>query len=135
MKQNGSISTIGGCALMMIFAVLCLTVFAVLSLSTAKAGDTLSESSIRATQAYYRADEQAERILAGIRRGEAPDGVEQDGSFYSYRCPIDDRQSLYVEVERNGSDYTILRWQAAIDESMIEESGFDLWNEFFEPGS
>ena len=133
MKQNGSISTLGGSALMMIFAVLCLTVFAVLSLSTAKAGDALSESSTRATQAYYAADEQEERMFAKIRAGEPVDGVERDGAVYSYRCPIDERQSLYVEIEQNGDTFTVLRWQAAIDESMIEETEHELWDGFFGP--
>lgn len=133
MKQNGSISTLGGSALMMIFAVLCLTVFAVLSLSTAKAGVALSESSTRATQAYYAADEQAERMFAKIRAGEPVDGVERDGAVYSYRCPIDERQSLYVEIEQNGDTFTVLRWQAAIDESMIEETEHELWDGFFGP--
>ena len=51
MKEDFSISTLGGTSLMMIFAVLCLTVFAVLSLSTAKAGDQLSARSRMMPQA------------------------------------------------------------------------------------
>lgn len=135
MKRNFSISTLGGSALMMIFAVLCLTVFAVLSLSTAKAGDVLSQSSTHAVESYYAADEQAERILAGIRNGTPDASVTQEGTRYAYRCPIDERQSLYVEVEWNGTDYTVLRWQAAIDESMIGEPVHELWNGFLDPNA
>lgn len=128
MKRNFSISTLGGSALMMIFAVLCLTVFAVLSLSTAKAGDRLSEGSRETTQAYYRADTEAERILCSIRSGEVPDGVEQDGAVYRYRCAIDARKSLYVEVEVNGADYTVLRWQTVVDNSMIGDNPLGVWD-------
>ena len=116
---------------MLIFAVLCLTVFAVLSLSTAKAGDSLSEGSMHAAEMYCRADTEAEQILAALRRGEITENVEQDGTVFRYCCPIDARQNLHVEVEWNGSDYEILRWQAMIDDSMIEESMFDLWDGTF----
>ena len=67
MKEDFSISTLGGTSLMLIFAVLCLTVFAVLSLSTAKAGDQFSESMQASVQAYYEADNEAEGILAASR--------------------------------------------------------------------
>ena len=134
MKRGFSISTLGGSALMLIFASLCLTVFALLSLSTAKAGDSLSEGSMCAAESFYRADTEAEQILAALRRGEIMENVEQDGTVYRFSCPIDDRQSLYVEVEWNGTDYEILRWQAMIDDSMIEDNVFDLWDgTFFEP--
>ena len=133
MKRNFSLSTIGGSALMMIFAVLCLTVFAVLSLSTAKAGERLSEGSRNAVVNYYEADAEAERILSALRKGDLPDGVETDGSVYAYCVPIDGRQSLFVEVMINGTDYTVLRWQAAVEDSMIEEEPQNLWDGTFDP--
>lgn len=128
MKRSFSISTLGGSALMMIFAVLCLTVFAVLSLSTAKAGDRLSEGSKAAVESYYRADTEAERILAKLRSGEDVPEAERDGNVVRFRCPIDARQSLHVEAEWNGSDYRILTWQAVVDDSMIGEDMLDVWD-------
>lgn len=127
MKENFSLSTLGGTSLLLIFSVLCLTVFAVLSLSTAKAGDNLSISSETSVKAYYQADSEAEEILAALRRGDFVEGVEEEGSVYSYKCPINERTSLYVEVEINGSEYEILRWQSSIDDSMIEES-WTVWD-------
>lgn len=122
MKENFSLSTLGGTSLLLIFSVLCLTVFAVLSLSTAKAGDNLSLSSEASVKAYYEADSQAEEILTALRRGDFIEGVEEEGSVYSYKCPINERTSLYVEVEIDGPDYKILRWQSSVDDSMIDES-------------
>ena len=121
MKENFSLSTLGGTSLLLIFSVLCLTVFAVLSLSTAKAGDNLSLSSEASVKAYYEADSEAEEILTLLRKGDFVEGVEEEGSVYSYKCPINERTSLYVEVEIEGSDYRILRWQSSVDDSMIEE--------------
>jgi len=133
MKEHFSISTLGGTSLMMIFAVLCLTVFAVLSLSTAKVGDRLSQSTQDAVQAYYAADSEAEQILAALRRGDYVDEVEENGFMYSYRCPINERLSLYVEVEIKDDTYNILRWQAAVDESMISEAQ-EVWDGVSLPG-
>lgn len=133
MKEDFSISTLGGTSLMMIFAVLCLTVFAVLSLSTAKAGDQLSLSTQEAVQAYYKADNEAEEILSSLRRGEYLEDVQEEDGVYSYRCPINERLSLYVSVRMEGTDYTVLQWQAAVDESMITETQ-ELWDGGLIPG-
>ena len=122
MKDNSSISMLGGISLLLIFAVLCLTVFAVLSLSTAKAGDQLSLSSERSVQAYYAADTEAQEILAALRRGDYIDGVEEDDSVYSYSCQINERTRLFVDVRIEEPDYEILRWQVGVNQSMIEEN-------------
>ena len=47
-------------ALLVIFAVLCLTVFAVLSLSTVRADRRLQEQSVSAVEGWYAADTAAE---------------------------------------------------------------------------
>ena len=133
MKEDYSISTLGGTSLMLIFAVLCLTVFAVLSLSTAKAGDQLSERMYASVQEYYEADNEAESILAALRRGDYLEEVEEDGDIYSYRCPINERLSLYVSVQIQDDTYTVLQWQAAVDDSMITETQ-EVWDGMFLPG-
>lgn len=103
---------VGGASLLVAFAVLCLTVFALLSLSTVRADDRLSQASAQAVEAYYQADCEAQEILARIRAGELPENVSFDGSVYSYECPITDSQSLVVEVFFRDGEYTILRWQS-----------------------
>ena len=127
MRDNSSVSLVGGTSLLLIFSVLCLTVFAVLSLSTAKAGDQLSLSSEQSVLEYYAADTEAEEILATLRRGGYVDGVEEEDSVYSYSCPVNERTSLFVEVRIDGTEYEILRWQTAVEESMIEEN-WDVWD-------
>ena len=47
---------VGGASLLVVFAVLCLTVFALLSLSTVRANGRLSETSAQAVADYYAAD-------------------------------------------------------------------------------
>lgn len=119
---------LGGISLLVAFAVLCLTVFALLSLSTVQAQSRLTDASLEAVTRYYAADSEALGILALLRSGELPEGVEYNEGIYSYSCPISETQVLEVEVRLSEEDYDILRWQAVPDGQDSEESGFDLWD-------
>lgn len=127
-KERFSPPAAGGSALLVIFAVLCLTVFALLSLSTVQADGRLSEASARAVTAYYGADCQAEAILARLRAGELPEGVTEENGTYAYACPISDTQRLEVEVRLDDGSWTVLRWQAVSTAAGPAESGLDLWD-------
>ncbi len=119
---------VGGSSLLVIFAVLCLTVFALLGLSTAQADRRLSEASMAAVADYYRADAQAEAILAQLRNGQCPDGVTLVDGIYTYVCPISQRQELQVEVQRDGGQWKVLRWQAESTAAWEEEVPLDVWD-------
>lgn len=110
-RRKITFTTVGGSSILTIFAVLCFIIFALLSLSTAKANSTLATKSIDAVSNYYQADTKAEEILAQIRQGELPKGVTKSGQVYSYTCSIDDNQQLSVKVQVKNKDYKILRWQ------------------------
>lgn len=66
---------VGGISLLVAFAVLCLTIFALLSLTTVRADVRLADASADAVTEYYAADCQAQEILARLRNGEVPDSV------------------------------------------------------------
>ena len=110
-KKKISFTSVGGSSIITIFAVLCFIIFALLSLSTSKADSTLARKSVDAVAKYYQADTKAEEILAQIREGIIPEGVFSDGNFYSYQCPIDDKQQLSVEAEVTGDSYVIKKWK------------------------
>ena len=135
MKKNNHSSTsisgipiTGGSSLLVIFAILCFTVFTLLALRTAQADNRLSEASSKAVSDYYKADLEAENILAQLRQGIIPENVQVMDNVYSYSCPISDTQVLMVEVisetaetgsftsttgpTANTSTWRILRWQA-----------------------
>ena len=126
-RRTLRIPPVGGSSLLVIFAVLCLTVFALLSLSTAQAGSRLSARSAAAVTAYYDADLQAEETLARLRAGELPDGVtEQDGVF-SFTCTVSDTQALEVSVRLEQDGYTILRWQTVSTTDWQPDDSLHLW--------
>ena len=127
-KERFSPPVVGGTSLLVIFAVLTLTVFALLSLSTVQAGHRLGSAAAQNVRGYYQADCQAETILARLRQGEVPQGVTRDGDRFSYVCPISDTQELRVEAEVRGSDYSILRWQAVSTVPWQPDDSLTVWD-------
>ena len=128
MKQQTQrqMPVIGGSSLLVIFAVLCLTVFALLGLSTVQANKRLSDVSIQAVSDYYEADCAAEEILARLKMGQMPEGVSKTDDIYAYCCPISPTQVLLVEVR--SSDWAVLQWQAVSIVAWQEKTSVELWN-------
>ena len=127
-RRRFSPPAVGGSSLLVVFAVLCLTVFALLSLSTVQANRRLAETSAASVQAYYEADCRAEEILAQLRSGQRPEGVSSAGNEYWYTCPISDTQSLQVRVRLEDAAWTVLQWQAVSTVQWEADQGLDLWD-------
>ena len=111
-KRYFSVPAVGGTSLLVVFGVLCLTVFALLTLGTVQANCRLSDASVKAVEDYYAADLQAEKIYARLRTGEVPADVRVDGNIYTYTCPISDTQELVVQLYREEYGWKVLQWQA-----------------------
>ena len=141
-REKFSPPAVGGISLLVVFAVLCLTVFALLSLATVQADGRLGDASARAVEDYYAADCTAQAVLAWLRTGERGDAVPEDltvsttfadygGRFEEVRAftvPISDTQELQVEVRVDGADYEILRWQAVPTGGWDLDGGLDVWD-------
>ena len=127
-RQRFSPPAVGGSSLLVIFAVLCLTVFALLSLGTVQADRRLADASAASVQAYYEADCRAEEILAQLRSGQRPEGVSGEGNEYWYVCPISDTQSLQVRVRLDGDKWTVLQWQVVSTVLWEPDQSLDLWD-------
>ena len=131
-KRRFSPPAVGGSSLLVIFAVLCLTVFAMLSMSTVLAEQRLRDASADAVSDYYTADVQAETVLARLRAGEVPEGVElSDDLVASYSCPLSDTQSLAVQVVFDGSlggSYRITRWQVVYTADWTPDNSIKVWS-------
>lgn len=118
---------VGICSLLVIFAVLCLSVFGMLSLSEAQTQKTLGDKTQQSIQAYYTADCHAQEILAKLRLGEIPQGVTGENGDYSYCCEISDTQVLMVRVEIQGESYHIRRWQVVSAAQWQPEEKLPVW--------
>lgn len=127
-KRRFTPPPVGGVSLLVVFAVLCLTVFALLSLSTVQADVRLADASVRAVSEYYAADRQAQEILARLRAGEFPEEITMEGDVYGYTCPISENRNLKVEVRLRGSEYTVLCWQSVPAEEWEPDDTLELWD-------
>lgn len=90
----------GGALAVLMFSVLSLTVFTLISYNTARAEQAAADRMVAMAVAYYEADTQAEQIIAGI--------LETDAQAQAaFTCPVDEYRELYVAL----SGGTILEWR------------------------
>lgn len=123
-KERFSAPATGGISLLVVFAVLCLTVFALLSLATVQADLRLADASAQGVKDYYAADCQAQELLARLKNGELPDNVYLEGEHYVFDIPVSESQTLEVELDRT---LTVLRWQTVSAKPWQNNETLDLW--------
>ncbi|MBQ6720037.1 MAG: hypothetical protein IJN20_06800 [Oscillospiraceae bacterium] len=130
MKQKNGISipAVGAGSLLTTFAVLCMTVFALLCIATVQEEKRQEKATDEAVAAYYAADFQAEQIFARLRRGEQVEDVVQQDNIFIYQCPISEQQELLVILEQTDSEWKVLRWQAVAREDTGEDVTLPVWN-------
>ena len=125
-QETFSPAAVGGSSLMVIFAVLCMTVFALLTLSSVQAERRLADAATQSVTAYYEADLKAEKIVARLRAGEQIPGLEEKNGTYEFEIPISGRQTLAVALAQREDDWVILRWQAVTREDELDET-LNVW--------
>ncbi len=128
-KQRFSPPMVGGSSLLVIFGILSLTIFALLSLSTVQAHTRLADRATQAVTDYYAADCAAEQVLAQLRAGEATSAeVTRSGDLCSYAVDISETQKLIVAVQMQDDDYTVLRWQAVSTADWKPDTSIQVWD-------
>lgn len=110
-RKDFAAPNIGGSSLLVIFAVLCLTLFSLLSLSTVLAERRLSDAYGQAAARWYAADLEAQKIYAQLRSGEAVEDVEQIDGQYVYSVTVSEHQTLRVTLENRNGSWEVISWQ------------------------
>jgi len=136
----------GGIAsLVAIFSVLCLTVFSVLSLSTALAEKNLAQKSSQAVRDYYAADlicaDKAEKIGALAKQNLSVEDffrqaeslgaqITQTGNGWlvSYSQAIDENQDLFVRLSVSGRLVIIQSWQVRRTGAWAPDDSIRVWS-------
>ena len=98
---------------MTVLLVLTLSVFSALTLTSARADLSLSQTNADTVSAYYAADAQAAALYAQFAAG-TDDELETD-------IPMTDTQSLHLHLVRGEDGVEILAWQAV----PVEDDGGD----------
>ena len=155
-KSTKSIISTGTTSIVLIFVMLSLLTFAVLSLTSAQANLRLSRLSADRTTEYYAAENAANAVLIQVGAAldeayplsdspdafyvlarEALDGADDDLVIYedgrlTYEVPLGENQVLAVELELSydplptGRHYTITSWQAVSGYDWNPDSGMNL---------
>ena len=114
---------VGSASIVLVFAVLCLTVFSLITLVVAKNNKALADAEAKLVTGYYEADTMAENVLAEIlETGTMPDSaggleinygwdIDLEMDVASYVCPLSDKKELYVKVGIDGDSINIISWQ------------------------
>lgn len=139
-KDSAPFANIGVSSLLVIFIILCLVVFATLTLSTAKSDYSFAQKLAQHKTEYYDASNKAETSLAALDKSLRKSGDlvssarEVLGSGYNcntadntiqWQVPMNDSQALEVVIKvnrpynKNSGNYTIKRWQTV---STVEQS-------------
>ncbi len=94
---------LGASSIMLILVTLCLTVFSVLALASARSDQKLSETALAGTAAYYAADAEAQRKLAELdallQSGQGPEdapGVTAVETGHLFTVEVDSNRILVV---------------------------------------
>ena len=127
-RRSPSFPPVGGSSLLVIFAVLCLTVFALLALTTARSNSRLSAHSAEAVTACYEAEAEAEELVARLRAGELPEGVSREGDLLSFSVTVSPTQALEVVLRQEGDRFTLVRRQLVSTTDWQPDNSLPVWN-------
>jgi len=145
---------IGSTSIIMIFVVLCLTTFSLLSFSSANSGWKFAERSSDQTVRYFKAQNAANDKLAEIDAFLYDISANEDSYFFnmpsvalisgvsfkesyeyflvSYSVPISTKSVLYVELEIPFSPseerFVITKWNTKAEEFDYNDDRMNIWD-------
>ena len=135
-KKTPKIS-IGITSMTVILCVLCLTVFSVLSLSTALSEQKLAEKRAVAAQNYYAAEKEAASVVNKLqtawKNGEDfgiivnENKIITEENSFCFHKPIDDSQMLEVTLELQDG-FEITGWKVVATGEWTPDESLDVWD-------
>ena len=115
--------TIGISSIVLIFMILCLAVFSLLSLSDAKSALTFAQKRAETVQIYYEADIEAQKFIRDYRALDAEQ--KQPEEAVVCELPMRSGQTLHLELSADGSD--ILSYYVYNTTDYVIDSDLPVW--------
>ena len=132
--------SIGITSLTVILCVLCLTVFAVLTLTTAISERELAEKRAEVTSDYYAAENEAAKLVnelqiaweigADLQEIAEKNGIVIENDIFRFQKAIDEAQELNV-VLRLENGFEIEAWQIVSVVDWTPDESIQVWNGLF----
>ena len=138
MKKGGI--GVGSASIVLVFAVLCLTVFSLITYIVAGNSKALVDAESQLVEGYYKADAFAEYVISDIfEAGTIPDTVrgirietdwddmlETEIAYFS--CPISEQKALYVSFAVYEDRYEILSWRMWDTDDWVIDDHLNVWS-------
>jgi len=130
---------IGSASIVLVFAVLCLTVFSLITYVVADNDAALVDAEAKLVTGYYEADALAERIVAEILNASViPESLHGVDIFSDwdwdlgadtvyFMCRISESKSLYVKLAFHLDTYDILSWRMIDTDSWEFDDTLNVW--------
>ena len=137
MKKGGI--GVGSASIVLVFAVLCLTVFSLITFVVAGNDKALVDTEASLVVGYYEADALAERVVAGIMASDGIPGTlygvdiatywdwETDTDIAYFFCPISDRRSLFVQLALFEDSYDVISWRMHDTDEWAFDDSLNVW--------
>lgn len=114
-QKSTPVVNIGSSSLLVIFLILSLVIFAVLTLTSATSDYRFSERMATRNTEYYKAVAEAEKTWDDLDTA-ASEGAMMSEETVNYTVPINDSQELSVELTlvgnaTDGYHYDVTKWQ------------------------
>lgn len=135
---------VGSASMVLVFAVLSLTIFSLITFVVAGNDRALVEAQSELVVGYYNADSAAERILAelldadsipqellGTNIGRAWNEERQLETIYFF-YPINEIKALYVNVVIEDKTFDILSWRMYSTDEWVFDDRLPVWQGDFE---
>ena len=131
---------VGSASIVLVFAVLCLTVFSLITFVVAGNESALIDSKVRLVTGYYEADALAEQILADIVTAETIPSSSHGVNIYTrmdeelgmetiyFFCYISDIKALYVNLVIHEDSFDILSWRMYDTDEWEFDNSINVWS-------
>ena len=130
---------VGSASIVLVFAVLCLTVFSLITYVVAANDKTLVDNEAQLVIGYFHADALAESIVAEILNSDTTpaevQGIEvhSELDFYSnseiiaFSAPISDALAIFVRLSVSDDSYEVLSWRMYNSAEWQYDAGLNIW--------
>ncbi len=106
---------VGTSSILLIIVMLCLTVFSVLALMSAKVDKNMTDNTVASVSAYYAADTEAQRMLMlldeALANGELPNGISEQDGILSFTVAASETSELQVTARRAQYGYKLISYR------------------------
>jgi len=130
---------VGSASIVLVFAVLCLTIFSLITYVVAGNDKALVDAKVGLVTGYYEADAMAEQILWDLIGAETipnnVQGVDINTRFDEdlgvetiyFFCHISDIKALYVNVVIRNDSFDILSWRMYDTDDWVFDDTMNVW--------